>query len=88
MLTFTVKLLQRKFALHGIKTKPALCGALHQCSMNGERHWLSAEAEGITTNHTYSFKNLDDNIFKGDIYYCSYFSQNTLYKKEFSEATC
>jgi len=66
MRTFTVKQLESKFALHGIKTKPALCGALHQCSTNGERHWLGAEAEGITANHTYGFKNLDDNIFKGD----------------------
>lgn len=88
MLTCTVKLLQRKFALHGIKMKPALCRALHQCNMNGERHRFRAEAEGVTANHTCSFKNLDDNIFKGNINYCRYFSQNTFNKNKILEANC
>lgn len=48
-LTFTVKVLWRQFALHSIKMKPALCGTLHRCSTSGERQWLSAEAEGISS---------------------------------------
>lgn len=34
-----------------IETKPGLCGILHQCIINGERHWFRDETEWTKENH-------------------------------------